>query len=148
MRRAIVGTFLVLLIIAGISAAILPFLTDGACTAEFDAVGDRLERARPQLLTLAQAEAFLKTQGMSYESLTPERCSSWHPRDLAVECPAGMLLVGLVPVTNQVCRYYRDRNVLFQLAYNGRQQLIHIQTDMKPYTIVHTPWGTELYLAR
>jgi len=148
MRRVIVRTFLVLLILAGIGAAIPPFLTDGACTAEFDAVGDRLERSRPQLLTLAQAQAFLKAQGMAYEALTPERCSAWHPRELVVECPAGMLLVGLVPVANKVCRYYRDPNVLFQLAYNARQQLVHIQTDMKPYTIVHTPWGAELYLAK
>jgi hypothetical protein len=147
-RRIIVRTLLVLLIVGGIGAAILPFLTDGACTAEFDAVSDRLERARPQLLTLAQAQAFLRAQGMPYEALTPERCSAWHPRDLAVECPAGMLLVGLVPVANKVCRYYRDPNVLFRLAYNGRRQLTHIQTDMKPYTIVRTPWGSELYLAK
>ncbi|HYM42253.1 MAG TPA: hypothetical protein VET46_05740 [Steroidobacteraceae bacterium] len=148
MRQIIARTVVALVLLAGIGAAVLPFLTGGACTAEFDAISDRLERARPQLLTLAQAQAFLTTQGMSYEALTPERCSTWHPRDLAVECPTGMLLVGLVPVTNRVCRYYRDPNVLFRLAYNGRQQLIRIQTDMKPYTMVRTPWGAELYLAR
>lgn len=148
MRRVIVRVFIALLIVAAIGASIPPFLTDGACTAEFDAVGDRLEHARPQLLTLPRAQAFLKAQGMTFEALTPERCSSWHPRDLAVECPGGMLLVGLVPVTNKVCHYYRDDNVLFQIAFNPRQQLIHIQTDMKPYTIVHTPWGSELYFAK
>ncbi len=144
MRRV----FIVLLVIAAIAAVLPPFFTDGACTAEFDAVGERLERARPQLLTLAQGQEFLKAHGMSYEALTPERCSAWRPRDILVECPTGMLLVGLVPVTNRVCRYYRDQNVLFQIAYNGRQQLVHIQTDMKPYTILRTPWGQELYVAR
>src|SRR5215467_12496238 len=124
MRRVIVRTVIVLLILAVIGAAIPPFLTGGACTAEFDAVGDMLEHSRPQLLTLPKAQAFLKAQGMTYEALTPERCSSWHPRDLAVECPGGMLLVGLVPITNKVCHYYRDANVLYQLAYNPRQQLI------------------------
>jgi hypothetical protein len=144
MRRV----FIVLLILAAVGAFLPPFFTDGACTAEFDAVGDLLERSRPQLLALAQAQAFLKAHGMAYEALTPERCSSWHPRDIVVECPGGTLLVGLVPVANKVCRYYRDPNVLFQLGYNGRQQLVHIQTDMKPYRILRTPWGSELYVTK
>jgi hypothetical protein len=144
MRRV----FIVLLIIAAVAAFLPPFFTNGACTAEFDAVGDLLERARPQLLTLTRAQDFLKTHAMAYEAMTPERCSSWHPRDIVVECPGGTLLVGLLPISNKVCRYYRDQNVLFQLGYNGRQQLVHIQTDMKPYRIVRTPWGYELYVAK
>jgi hypothetical protein len=138
----------VLLLAAGGAAALAPFFTDGACQKEFDAVGDLLDRARPNLLALPQAQTYLKEHGLSYEALTPERCAAWHPRDIEVECPGGMLLVGIVPVTNKVCRYYRDRNILFQLGYNARAQLIHVQTDMKPYQILHTPWGSELYIAK
>jgi hypothetical protein len=139
---------LALLLAAGIAAALPPFFTDGACQKEFGAVGDLLDRARPNLLDLSQAEAYLKEHSLSYEALTPERCSAWHPREIEVECPGGMLLVGVVPVTNKVCRYYRDRNILFQLAYNARARLVHMQTDMKPYQILHTPWGSELYIAK
>lgn len=137
-----------LLLAAGIAVTLPPFFTDGACQREFDAVADLLDRGRPNLLTLSQAEAYLKAHGLSYETLTPERCSAWHPRDIEVECPGGMLLVGVVPVTNRVCRYYRDRNILFRLGYNPRAQLVHLQTDMKPYQILHTPWGTELNVAK
>lgn len=144
MRRV----FILLLIVAALAVVVAPFLTGGECTAEFDAVADRLEHARPKLLTLPQAKAFLKDAGMAYEALTPERCSSWHPRDFDVECPGGMLLVGQVPISNRVCRYYRDQNVLFRLSYNGRQQLVRIQTDMKPYLILHLPWGSDLFLAK
>lgn len=139
---------LVLLLALAVAAALPPFFTDGACQREFVAVGELLDRARPDLLTLPQAEAYLRAHGLRYEALTPERCSAWHPRDLEVECPGGMLLVGLVPVANKVCRYYRDRNIFFQLGFNARAQLVHMQSDMKPYQILHMPWGAELYIAK
>jgi hypothetical protein len=44
-----------------------------------------------------------------------------------------------MPVTNRVCRYYRDESVRFQLAFNVRSQLIRIQTDMHPYRLLKLP---------
>lgn len=144
MRRV----FIALVVLALIAGYLLPFFTQGACTAEFDAVGNLLEGSRQQLLTLPQAQEFLKAHGLAFEALSPERCASWHPRD-AVECPSGMLLFGVVPVVNKVCRYYRDDSVRFQLAYNNHSQLIHIQTDMNPYRILKLPFGNyELYIGR
>jgi hypothetical protein len=144
MRRVLIA----LVVVAVIAGYLLPFFTGGACTAEFDAVGTLLDRSRQELLTLPQAEEFLKAHGLAFEAISPERCGSLHPRD-TVECPSGVLLFGAVPVVNKVCHYYRDDSVRFQLAYNNHEQLIHIQTDMNPYQILKLPFGSyALYVGR
>ena len=125
-----------------------PLRTNGACTAEFNALADRLEGARTQLLTVSAAEAFLTAQGLRYELVTPERCTQAKPRDVAI-CPPGVLLIGSVPVVDRVCHYYRDDRVRYQLTFNSAGQLLRIQTDMNPYRKFRFP-GTalELDLAR
>jgi hypothetical protein len=132
-------TVLFLLLVAGIIAALLPPLfTHGACTAEFNALSDRLEAARPELLTLPKAEQYLAAHGMSYQPLSAQQCEAMRPREVE-SCPSGVLLLGAVPVNNRVCRYYRDESVRFQLAFNVRNQLIRIQTDMHPYRMLKFP---------
>ena len=134
MRAALV----LLLIVAGIAALLPPLFTHGACTAEFDAVSDLLEAARPQMLTLPRAREFLAAHGMSYQAISAQQCDAVRPREVD-RCPSGELLLGAVPVTNRVCRYYRDESVRFQLAFNIHNQLIHIQTDMHPYRMLRFP---------
>jgi len=132
-------TVLVFLLIAsGIAALLPPLFTHGACTTEFNAVSDRLEAARPALLTLSRAREFLAAHGMGYQTLSAQQCEAVHPREVEM-CPSGELLLGAVPVTNRVCRYYRDDSVRFQLAFNQNNQLIHIQTDMHPYRMLRFP---------
>lgn len=75
---------------------------------------------------------------MSYRVVTAEQCDSMPLADLTA-CPGGPLLLGAVPVTNRVCRYYRDRSVRFYLGFNRFSQLVHIQTDMNPYRILKVP---------
>jgi hypothetical protein len=132
------GVLFFLLVAAVIALLLPPLFTHGACTAEFDAVADLLEGARPQLLTLPGAREFLEAHRMSYQTLTAQQCEAARPREVDV-CPSGELLLGAVPVTNQVCRYYRDDSVRFQLAFNVHAQLIHIQTDMHPYRMLKFP---------
>jgi len=127
-----------LLAAAAVAALLPPLFTHGACTAEFDAFSDRLEAARPQLLTLPRAQAFLAAHGLSYQALSAQQCETLHPREVEM-CPSGVLLLGAVPVQDRVCRYYRDDSVRFQLAFNGRDQLIHVQTDMHPYRMLKFP---------
>lgn len=127
-----------LLAAAGIGALLPPLFTDGACTAEFNAVSDRLEAARPELVTLARAQEFLAARGMVYQIVSAKQCEAVRPREVET-CPSGVLLLGAVPVSDRVCRYYRDDSVRFQLAYNVRNQLIHIQTDMNPYRMLRFP---------
>jgi hypothetical protein len=137
-----------LLVAAGIGALIPPFFTHGACTAEFDAVSDAVQRARPELLSLADAERYLTARGIGYRLLSAERCETAAPPDV-VSCPGGPLLLGTVPVRNAVCRYYRDTSVRVQLGFNARSQLVRIQTDMNPYRILRLPLlDTELDLAK
>lgn len=117
-----------LLITCGIAALLPPLFTHGACTAEFNAVSDLLEAARPEMLTLPN----------ELPDLSAQQCDAGRPREVEL-CPSGELLLGAVPVTNQVCRYYRDDSVRFQLAFNLDNQLIHIQTDMHPYRMLRFP---------
>jgi hypothetical protein len=132
------GALFFLLVAAGIAAFLPPFFTHGACTAEFDAVSDRLEAARPALLTLARAQEYLAVQRMAYQTISAQQCEAVRPREVET-CPSGVLLLGAVPVNDRVCRYYRDDSVRFQLSYNIRNQLIHMQTDMHPYRILRFP---------
>jgi hypothetical protein len=137
-----------LLVAAGIGALLPPFFTHGACTAEFDAVSDDVQRARPELLSLADAERYLTARGIGYRLLSAERCETAAPPDV-VSCPGGPLLLGTVPIRNAVCRYYRDTGVRVQLGFNARSQLVRIQTDMNPYRILRLPLlDTELDLAK
>ena len=130
--------FFWLLVVAGIGALLPPLFTHGACTEEFDVVSNRLEAARSELLTLPAARAFLAAHGLGYQALTARQCATFHPADVET-CPSGVLLIGAVPVKGRVCRWYRDDSVRFQLGFNTAEQLIHIQTDMRPYRILKFP---------
>ncbi len=135
------------LIVAGFAAVLPPFFTQGACTAEFDTAAGLLEGARPQLLTLAAAQQFLSAHALAYRLITAERCESAPLRDVD-GCPGGALLMGAVPVRNQICRYYRDSNVRFQLGFNAHEQLVRIQTDMNPYGKLRIPYLGEFELSK
>ena len=131
-----------LLVVAGIGALLPPLFTHGACTAEFDAVADQLEGARGALASLPKARAYLAAHGLAYETLNERQCEAARLPEVD-RCPSGVLLLGAVPVRDRVCRYYRDDSVRFQLAFNVREQLIHVQTDMHPYRMLRFP-GTSL----
>jgi hypothetical protein len=139
----------VALIAAAVAALLPPFFTHGACTAEFDAVGRLLENGRPEVLTLSAAQRYLDAHALAYRVISAERCESAPPLRDVETCPGGPLLLGAVPVKDRICRYYRDGTVRFQLGFNTRLQLVHIQTDMNPYGIMRLPlFGLELYRSR
>ena len=135
------------LILAGIATILPPFFTHGACTAEFDATAGLIEAARPQLLTLSAAQQYLSAHALAYRLITAERCESTPLRDVE-GCPGGALLLGMVPVSNRICRYYRDSSVRFQLGFNAHEQLVRIQTDMNPYGKLRIPLIGELELSK
>jgi hypothetical protein len=130
-----------LLVAAGVGALLPPLFTHGACSAEFDAVAAQLEGARGALATLPKARQYLAAHGLPYEALSERQCEAAHLPEVE-SCPSGLLLLGAVPVKDRVCRYYRDDSVRFQLAFNVREQLIHVQTDMHPYRMLKFP-GTD-----
>jgi len=135
------------LVVLAVAAVLPPFFTRGACTQEFDAAGSLLEQGRPQLLTLTAAQQFLVARGLGYQLVSAERCEPAPLRDVG-SCPGGALLLGVVPVRNRICRYYRDNNVRFQLGFNNHEQLVRIQTDMNPYRRLRVPFYGEVDLSR
>jgi hypothetical protein len=137
-----------LLLVLGVLALLPPFFTHGACTAEFEAASDALERQRAQMGTLELAESYLQSQALSFRILTAERCSASPPRDVEV-CPGGPMLLVRLPVKNATCRYYRDDTIRLQIGFNKREQLVHLQTDMNPYRMLKVPLvGLEVDWAR
>lgn len=135
MRNVVFG---VLVAAVAALAWLPPLFTRGACTAEFDALSDRLQQARAQVLTLSAAESYLASHGLHYQRLTQQQCESSTLSDIA-SCPGGTLIIGAVPVQNRICHYYRDANVRFQLGFNHFAQLVSVQTDMNPYHTLKVP---------
>jgi len=135
MRNVVFG---VVVAAVGALAWLPPLFTRGACTAEFDALSEQLQEARAQILTLSAAESYLAAHGLRYQTLTDRQCESSALSDI-VSCPGGALIVGVLPVKNGICHYYRDANVRFQLGFNRFAQLVRIQTDMNPYRKLKLP---------
>ncbi len=142
-------TVAVLLLLAmGWLALMPPFFTHGACTAEFDAASNVLQAARAELATVPQAEAWLKSHALGYQVLAADTCESQAPPEVQI-CPGGPLILITVPVQNRVCRYYRDSSIRQVLGYNALQQLVHMQTDMRPFHVLKLPgFDFELSWAR
>jgi len=137
----------VLLVVGAIALGLPPFFTDGACTAEFDAASAAVQRMRPEIGTVSLARPYLESHVMSYQVVPPERCESWARREEYV-CPGGPVFLIAVPVKNKVCRYYRDDSIRIQFGFNGKQQLVRIQTDMKPFKFLKLPHGVEVDWAK
>ena len=145
MRKVLVG----LLIIGVLLAFVPPLLTRGRCTAEFNAVTNAYQGLRAEFATLTQAQAYLRARALPYQLLPADRCDSIPTRDEAIVCPGGPVLLIALPVQEPVCRYYRDRTIRLQLGFNTKQQLVHLETNMRPYGILRLRQiGWELYWAR
>ena len=136
------------LLVVGVTALMLPpFFTGGACTAEFDAASEVVQRMRPEVGTVALVRPYLESHMMTYSVVPPDRCEPWARRYDSV-CPGGPVFLIAVPVKNQVCRYYRDDSIRIQLGFNRAQQLTRIQTDMKPFKFLKLPHGVEIDWAK
>jgi len=136
-----------LLIAGAIALTVPPFFTRGACTSEFDAASDAVQRMRPEIGTVTLLRSYLEAHSISYQVVQPERCASSPIRDL-VTCPDGPTFVVTVPVKNTICRYYRDDNIRIHFGFNNSRQLTRIETDMKPFKYLTLPLGQEVDWAR
>jgi hypothetical protein len=139
-------TFVILAFVAFWVALLPPLFTQGGCAAEFALATQALHLARPQLGTLDQAQAYLSARAIPYALVAAENCERWPGVDA---CAGGPVLLGALPVKNRVCRLYRDNSVHLQLAFNSAQQLVRLQTEMKPSHILRVPllpwhleWGS------
>ena len=129
-------------------ALLPPLFTNGACTAEFDAEMSNLKTDAARFRTAALAEAYWSSRDLPATILTAEKCRLAKPRFLS-RCSNGPLVYVRVPVKTQVCRLYRDNEILVQLQYDGRGNLARIATDMKPFKSLPLPFvGITLHWAR
>jgi len=125
-----------------------PLFTGGACTREFDAEGARIERDRQSLASPDLAAGYWGTRGIPYSVVSREQCRRSKPR-FAQGCGDGPLVYARVPVGNPICGLYRDREILVQLQYDGRNRLARTQVDMNPFKSLPIPFtGRALHWAR
>src|SRR5277367_4956037 len=115
-----------------------PFFTDGACTAEFDAVARQIHDHQPSFADPASAQAYWNSVNVPVHVLTSAQCRTSRPRFVEV-CSPGDLLYLTVPVRNQICKVYRDSGVSVQFQYDDRGRLRRFQADMKPFKVFSIP---------
>jgi hypothetical protein len=125
-----------------------PFFTDGACTAEFDAVARQIQDNKPSFGSLASAREYWNSVHVPVQAISAAQCRVAKPR-FVDSCGTGDLLYIAVPIRNQVCRFYRDSAVRIQLHYDDHGRLRQLQADMKPFNYFSIPWlGVTLYWAK
>ena len=123
-----------------------PFFTGGACTAEFDAASGLFTGHMDRFATLASAKQHLDAEKIDYRVLSPEQCRLAREGTVA-RCSYGPLILASIPIRNRICNIYRDDSVRVQLLYDEHGQLLHLQTDMKPFKTLPLP-GLPLHWAR
>ena len=141
-------TVKLLLGVAAVWAALMPPLfTHGACTAEYEAENKRLELERDAIRTPAGADAWYSGRGVPHVMLSVDECRHRKPRNLS-RCGDGPLVVANVPVSNLVCRIYRDDRVAVMLQYDERDRLARVESEMSPFKALPLPWGGAIDWAR
>ena len=140
-------------ILAGVAVAWMalapPLFTGGACTGEFEAESAKLahDQAGP-LRTSVDASAYFTARAVPHQVITTEQCRSRKPRFLS-RCEDGPLLVAKVPVSNMVCRIYRDDEIAVRLQYDKRDRLARMAMEMNPYRSLPIPGtGIAIHWAR
>lgn len=129
------------------AALMPPLFTHGACTAEYDAENKRLEEARDAIKTPAAADAWYSTRGVPHAMLSVDECRHRKPRNLS-RCGSGPLVVANVPVSNLICRIYRDDRVAVMLQYDETDRLARVESEMSPFKSLPLPWGGAIDWAR
>jgi hypothetical protein len=120
-------------------AALPPFFTDGACTAEFDQVARQIEDNKAAFATAAGAQAYWSALKVPVQVISAEHCRVSRPR-FVDSCAPGDLVYLAVPIQNKVCHYYRDSSVRVQYKYDDRGRLRQFQADMAPFKVFSIPW--------
>jgi len=121
-------------------AALPPFFTDGACTAEFDRVARQIQDNRATFTSSSAAtQAYWTSQDARVQAISAARCRITKPRFVDT-CGPGDLIYVTVPIQNKVCHYYRDSSVRIQFQYDDKGRLRQLEADMDPFKVFSIPW--------
>ena len=99
-----------------------PLFTNGACTAEFEAIYTSLNYDKSKIKNTKAVTDYIDSQKVDATTISAEQCREVKPRFLA-RCESGDLYYLRIPISNKICRIYRDDNVKVQLQYNEKGQL-------------------------
>ena len=115
-----------------------PLFTDGACTREFEAEAARMEKDRASLGTLGAARSYWNGRNVEHRVLSLEQCRRARLQFLD-QCGPGPMVYATVPVSNLICRIYRDSDIKVQLHYTERDRLARVHVDMAPFRSLPIP---------
>lgn len=128
--------------VAAIWLALLPpFFTDGACTAELEAASAAVDANADSWTSAQLAAAYWQKQAVPVSVISVERCQKVKPRFLSA-CGDGPLVVASIPVSNRICRIYRDDEISVRLQFDELERLRRITTEMSPYKSLPIPFTT------
>lgn len=116
-----------------------PLFTNGACTAEFDVIYAALNYDKPKIKTIKLVSDYVNLRKINATLISASRCREAKPRFLA-QCESGDLYYLKIPISNEICRIYRDDNVKVQLQYNEKGQLSRMIFDMAPFKYIEIPF--------
>ena len=119
-----------------------PLFTGGACSAEFNAENERLERDGRQLVNADSAKRYFQSRGVPVSLITLEQCRQVKPRFLS-RCGSGPLVRAEVPVKNKVCSFYRDDAIKVTLRYGERGRWEGLDTEMAPFKSLAIPFTSK-----
>ena len=130
--KLLIGVGLVWLLLAP------PLFTNGACTKEFNDASAQLARDQGSIRSSVLAGAYWSGKAVPHTVLSPEACRKRKPRTLD-RCGDGALVIAKVPVSNAICRIYRDDEIRVWLQYDSRDRLARMRMDMSPYKSLPLP---------
>ena len=117
-----------------------PVFTGGECTRQFDEEHARVERERTAIRGVTQAVAYWNARGIAPRVTTVDQCRRAKPRDLQ-SCGSGPMVQASLPVTNLVCKIYRDDEIRVRFFYDERERMERMTVDMKPFYSLALPGG-------
>ena len=117
-----------------------PLFTGGACTQEFNEITNRVQRDGGRLRSVESSSEYFRSIGAPVSVITPERCRESKPRFIS-NCGSATVVYAKVPVSNTVCRIYRDEDVKVTLVYDDKGRLSRFNTDMAPFKSLPIPFS-------
>ncbi len=124
-----------------------PLFTGGDCTRTFEDENERVDRERTAIRGVSQAVAYWNARGIAPRVITVDQCRGAKPRDLP-SCGSGPIVQASIPITNLVCKVYRDDEIRVRFFFDERDRLERMSVDMNPFYSLPLPGGIKIDWAK